>query len=223
MNPVHLQVLASAVAEVQKFCNSGMASRADRANSERLLAEGHALLRAERAGSLGSRSIQEVLAPETLSYIFEKLEDTADVESVREVCPAFEQAAWPAFAKSFNERVFHPTEDSLKKLKKFAENKNAAPYLKVLNISTAKKILPQPEPPLTSISMFVESLRDPGNLSQRQLQELEHRLALAHVLHGAMAKLVSLETISVVEGNELYAKFPCSFVLDLKLILSPSM
>ena len=60
-----------------------------------------------------ANTILDKLPAETLSLILDKLSnDTPSINAARRVCREFEKAAWPAFATSFNHRIFHPTVDS---------------------------------------------------------------------------------------------------------------
>lgn len=59
-----------------------------------------------------------------------------DIYSIRLVCRAFRDSAWPAFAKSFNTKIFHPYKASLDNLKELAQCEAIRPYVTQLNIST---------------------------------------------------------------------------------------
>jgi len=127
-------------------------------------------------------NILQKLPAELLSAIFDLLAPTsADVHAVRLACRAFESAAWPAFARTFDHKVFHIMSASLDALLALARHEEARSYIRELNLSTVG--LRDDDSPLGAVMGDGDTLR-------RSLAE-------------AVRSLKGLTTITVVDGSEL--------------------
>lgn len=99
----------------------------------------------EQTSMLATNTKREVecittkLPPELLSYAFDLLSSSSDdVHAVRLACRTFCDAAWSAFGRTFNHKVFHILHRrSLQSLEAIASVGRAAPYITKLNVSTA--------------------------------------------------------------------------------------
>ncbi len=165
------------------------------------------------------RTILDMLPAETLSLILVKLShDTLSINAAREVCRKFEKAAWPAFAKSFNHRIFHPTADSLQRLVDFSKNENAAPYLTKLYISTIKPTTYEYLGDFDPLALLPTTLSRPsGRGSPVTFPELQptpavnayfesiygEPVVLETLLRNAFKSLKWLEQICIVAGDEV--------------------
>ena len=80
-----------------------------------------------------------VLPPELLTITLKLLlPDWGAINHARLVNKIWCAASLPAFAESFNGKIFHPTPASLECLKQLAESESMVPYIKQLNISTVR-------------------------------------------------------------------------------------
>lgn len=149
---------------------------------------------------------------EVLVLIFGKLED--DVETLRTLrltCSTFERAAWPAYASSFGDRIFHLTTASLRFLQFLAFNPAVAVYFKQLKISTVKLVQVGPRSTWATYhdecQELSEMLHQPGvvfphNPSQLQwIKESEERARLVEMLRAALEKLRGLRRIAPVDDD----------------------
>ena len=84
--------------------------------------------------------LHQRLPPELLTTIFDNLFilESLRPEAVRLTCRAFRDAAWPPFARLFNNRVFHLTACSLDALLELSRQPRAVPYITHLDISTVR-------------------------------------------------------------------------------------
>lgn len=167
--------------------------------------------------SIARRDYIGALAAEVLTQIFDELSDPATLCAVRLVCRLFEQAAWHAFARSFNHQVFHPTDRSLECLEVLSKNEIMARHFKQLSISTVKLVYCGPRTTDQTYHQEMETYqRPPGitaphNAAQFQwLKERQARENLRFVLRRALANLHNLETICIVDDDEMYVSY--SFV-----------
>lgn len=154
------------------------------------------------------------LAAELLQLIFSNLVDDVDTLcALRLACRGFERAVWTFYVKSFNNQIFHPTNNSLMALQDFADNEAAAPHLKQLRISTVKLVKVGPRSTERAYpheykrmwpAWSAEGLPSPNNAAQLQwLKESPARKALAWELRVALARLKALERIIVVDDDEM--------------------
>ena len=110
-----------------------------------------------------TRRCLSTLPPELLAVVADFLPPN-DLCSFRASCVAFQKAAWPAFAQSFNERIFMLNCDSLEELRRLASNSDCTPYIHTLNFGNR-----------TACDCQVEAYRDwvSMNLHIRHLRTYE--------------------------------------------------
>lgn len=121
---------------------------------------------------------------EVLYQIFGEL-DPKSIVHARGVCRKFKQAAWPSFAATFDQRVFHPTTQGMGTLGELAFNKSAGPYLRTLNLSTVVPCL------------------DSHNRSDGRARVDMDAKNLAQLLWVVLQGLPHLEEICIIDGLEL--------------------
>ncbi|TKA80848.1 hypothetical protein B0A55_02334 [Friedmanniomyces simplex] len=154
----------------------------------------------------------KVTPPEVLNMVFGNLNTAEDVHNTRLVSQNFREAAWPAFGRTFNHKVFHLTRQGVTALRLVSLCERVVPYIKHLHISAQRPHERGLDSLLAWGAMSCDELEPLCRYTaweayQVMLDENEEDKSLAmttETLSAALGGLRVLENITLVGGDNVY-------------------
>ncbi|TKA80856.1 hypothetical protein B0A55_02336 [Friedmanniomyces simplex] len=154
----------------------------------------------------------KVTPPEVLTMVFGNLNTAEDVHSTRLVSQNFREAAWPAFGRTFNHKVFHLTRQGVTALRLVSLCERVVPYIKHLHISALRPHERGLDSLLAWGAMSCDELEPLCRYTaweayQVMVDENEEDKSLGtttETLAAALGGLRVLENITLVGGDKLY-------------------
>ncbi|KAK0288067.1 hypothetical protein LTR91_008527 [Friedmanniomyces endolithicus] len=147
---------------------------------------------------------------------FAYLPTASDIHNIRLVSRNFREAAWPAFGRTFNNKVFHLTYQGVTALCMVALCARVVPYITHLYISTLQPHTQSLEPLIAWCAMSCnEQERTSRYLAldgykTLLLEETRDLAATRDFLAAALDNLAFVENLTIVGGEHVYTSPPRS-------------
>ncbi len=151
---------------------------------------------------------------EVLTMAFAFLPTASDIHNTRLVSQNFREAAWPAFGRTFNNKVFHVTFRGITAMCMVALCKRVVPYITHLYISTLRPHRQSLEPLIAWSAMSSnEQERTARNIAlegYRMLlqDEAQDPVVPREYLAAALRGLKFVENLTIVGGEHVYGSPP---------------
>lgn len=158
----------------------------------------------------------KVIPLEVLTMAFAYLPTASDIHNIRLVSRNFREAAWPAFGRTFNNKVFHLTYQGVTALCMVALCARVVPYITHLYISTLQPHTQSLEPLIAWCAMSCnEQERTSRYLAldgykTLLLEETRDLAATRDFLAAALDNLAFVENLTIVGGEHVYTSPPRS-------------